>query len=148
MVTRCTFAQLEPRRWRCERCGRVVASASGTIWATCGAGAVVPGVAGCGVGCQLAGLLRWWGIVTEEECGCRSYAAQMDAWGPDGCAGRRKEIVWHLSDQAAARGMRFSRLAARVLLWRAISLARREGVGHAAAESKAETAGANVAGSG
>lgn len=122
MVTRCTFAQLEPGRWRCERCGQVVASTTGTIWATCaplGAAAI-----GCGVGCQLAALLRWWGIVTEEDCGCRGYAAQCDAWGPDGCAAREGEILDHLAGQAKARGLRFSRVAARLLLWRAIAKAR------------------------
>lgn len=78
----------------------------------------------CGVGCQLTALLRWWGIVTEEGCGCRGYAAQCDAWGPDGCAAREAEILNHLAGQAAERGLRFSRVAARLLLWRAIAKAR------------------------
>lgn len=83
----------------------------------------------CGVGCQLTRILKRWGIVAQEECGCRGYAAQCDSWGPDGCTAREGEILTHLGEQAAARGLPFSRLAARLLLWRAITLARAEAAG-------------------
>lgn len=86
MVTRCTFAQLEPGRWRCERCGQVVASTTGTIWATCapsGSAATRIYFPRPMVGDALAAALRWCGI-TE---------ARVLAWlgGQDcGCVGRRR----------------------------------------------------------
>jgi hypothetical protein len=59
----------------------------------------------CGPGCQLKKTLEWWRIRDDGSCGCGEYAAQMDAWGPDGCEAKIDEIVAHLLEQAAKRNV-------------------------------------------
>jgi hypothetical protein len=54
-------------------------------------------------------------------------AAQMDAWGPDGCERpeRINEVVAVMRAEAEARGLPFVDLAGRMLVRRAIANARR-----------------------
>ena len=80
----------------------------------------------CGVGCHLARLLSWFGIRDDGKCGCEEYAAQMVAWGPDGCADREDEILGHLAVASVKRGLPFVPPAARLLIRQAIANARRE----------------------
>jgi hypothetical protein len=80
----------------------------------------------CGPGCQLRRSLAWWGIRDDGSCGCDSFAAQMDAWGPDECWKRIEEIVEHLRGAAATKGLPFLATAARIMVARAIDAARRE----------------------
>lgn len=80
----------------------------------------------CGPGCQLTKSFEWLGIRDDGTCGCKQYAAQMDAWGPDGCEEREEEILDHLGEIATKRSIPFIREAARRLLRRAIAAARRE----------------------
>lgn len=80
----------------------------------------------CGPGCQLRLTLAWWGIRDDGSCGCSEYAAQMDAWGIAGCRSRLEEIVAHLREQAAVKGMPFITTAARIAVSRAIDAAAAE----------------------
>jgi len=89
----------------------------------------------CGPGCQLKRSLAWWGIKDDGSCGCSDYAAMLDAWGPDECWRRLEEIVEHLREAAAAKGLPFIATAARILVARAIEAARKE-VAHATAQGE------------
>jgi len=80
----------------------------------------------CGPGCQLRRSLAWWGIRDDGSCGCDSFAAKMDAWGPDECWRRIEEIVEHLREAAAQKGLPFIATAARIMVSRAIEAARAE----------------------
>ena len=86
----------------------------------CPAGHPIP----CGPGCQLRRSLAWWGIRDDGKCGCDSFAAQMDAWGPDECFRRIEEIVEHLREAAEKKGFPFIATAARIMVGRAIEAAR------------------------
>jgi hypothetical protein len=46
-----------------------------------------------GPGSQLWRLLKSIGVKHKTDCGCLSYAEQMNAWGVEGCRARRAEIV-------------------------------------------------------
>ena len=83
----------------------------------------------CGPGCQLRRTLAWWRVRDDGSRGCHEYAAQMDADGPDGCEARMDEIVAHLVEQAAKRGVILGAIAAAsatTLVRRAIDAARAE----------------------
>lgn len=81
----------------------------------------------CGPGAELKRLLSKWPfrIVATPSCPCNAMAALMDSWGPDGCEKRMPEIVEHMRAQAQARGLPFLDAAARMLVRRAVSNARR-----------------------
>jgi hypothetical protein len=79
----------------------------------------------CGPGCQLRRTLAWWGIRDDGSCGCDSFAAKMDAWGPD-CWDHIEEIVEHLREAAGKKGLPFIATAARIMVGRAIEAARAE----------------------
>jgi hypothetical protein len=80
----------------------------------------------CGPGCQLRRSLAWWGIRDDGSCGCDSFAAKMDAWGPDECWKRIEEIVSHLREAAEKKSLPFIATAARIMVGRAIEAARAE----------------------
>jgi hypothetical protein len=83
----------------------------------------------CGPGCQLKKSLAWFGIRSDGSCGCDSFAAQMDAWGPDECEARIGEIVAHLVEQAAKKSVFLGAVpsaAVAVIVRRAIEAARAE----------------------
>jgi hypothetical protein len=83
----------------------------------------------CGPGCQLKRTLAWWGIRDDGSCGCDSFAAQMDAWGPDVCEAKLDEIVAHLLEQAAKKSVFLGAVpsaAILVVVQRAIAAARAE----------------------
>jgi hypothetical protein len=77
----------------------------------------------CGPGCQLRRSLSWF-VRDDGKCGCDSFAAQMDAWGPDECFRRIEEIVEHLREAAEKKGLPFIATAARIMVGRAIEAAR------------------------
>jgi hypothetical protein len=79
----------------------------------------------CGPGCQLRRSLSWF-VRDYGKCGCDSFAAQMDAWGPDECWKRIEEIVEHLRQAAEKKGLPFIGTAARIMVGRAIEAARAE----------------------
>jgi hypothetical protein len=79
----------------------------------------------CGPGCQLRRTLSWF-VRDDGKCGCDSFAAQMDAWGPDECWKRIEEIVEHLRQAAEKKSLPFIATAARIMVGRAIEAARAE----------------------
>lgn len=40
-----------------------------------------------------------WAMSQRKGCGCKDYAAKMDAWGPEGCLEMRELIVEHIVGQ-------------------------------------------------
>lgn len=91
----------------------------------------------CGPGCQLKKTLAWWGLRDDGQCGCSDFAAQMDRWGPDESRLRIEEIVEHLREAAAKKGMPFMATAARWMVGRAIDAAEQE-LAHATQASEDE----------
>ena len=81
-----------------------------------------------GPGTELSRLLRRFGIEPTPTCDCRAKAAEMDAWGPDECSRpeRIDEVVAVMREEAKARSLPFLDVAARLLVRRAISNARKE----------------------
>ena len=73
----------------------------------------------CGPGCQLRRTFAWFGLKDDGSCGCDAFAAKMDAWGP-ACWDHIEEIVEHLREAAAKRGLPFLATAARIAVARAI----------------------------
>ena len=107
----------------CPRCG-FVSKVRGAI-RQCRA----PVPTTCGPGCQLRRTLSWWRIRDDGSCGCTEYAAQMDAWGPDGCEARIDEIVAHLVEEAGKRSVFLGAVpsaAVTIVVRRAIDAARAE----------------------
>jgi hypothetical protein len=80
-----------------------------------------------GPGTELSKLLKRFGIEPTPTCQCRAKAAQMDRWGADECARpeRVDEVVAVMRAEAAARGLPFLDLPARLLVKRAIENARK-----------------------
>ncbi len=82
----------------------------------------------CGPGCQLRRSLSWF-VRDDGKCGCDSFAAKMDAWGPDVCESKMDEIVAHLLEQAAKKSVFLGAVPAVTvvpLVRRAIDAARAE----------------------
>jgi hypothetical protein len=105
----------------CRPCNLRRRLEAGEVFA-CPSGHRIP----CGPGCQLRRTLAWWGIRDDGKCGCDSFAAKMDAWGPDECFRRIEEIVSHLREAAEKKGLPFIATAARIMVGRAIEAARAE----------------------
>lgn len=108
----------------CRTCNVRRRLKAGEVFA-CPSGHRIP----CGPGCQLRRTLAWWRVRDDGKCGCHEYAAQMDAWGPNGCEARMDEIVAHLVEQAEKRGVILGAIAAAsatTLVRRAIDAARAE----------------------
>ena len=119
-MTRCDLSAPDAT---CPRCG-FVSKVRGAI-RLCRA----PVPTTCAPGCQLRRTLSWWGIRDDGSCGCTEYAAQMDAWGPDGCDARIDEIVAHLVEEAGKRSVFLGAVpsaAVTIVVRRAIDAARAE----------------------
>ena len=88
----------------------------------------------CGVGCHLARLIRWFGVRDDGTCRCAEHAAQMDAWGPDGCEREIETIMGWLREAAAKRLplVPWVDAPARLLVHQAIAAARRDAHGEEA----------------
>jgi hypothetical protein len=80
-----------------------------------------------GPGTELSRLLKRFGISPTPTCSCRAKAAEMDRWGCDEAAKpeRIDEVVAVMRAEAAARGLPFLDLPARLLVKRAIANARK-----------------------
>jgi hypothetical protein len=109
-VTRCDLTGPDAT---CPRCG-FVSKVRGAI-RQCRK----PAPTHCGPGCQLRRTFAWFGIRDDGSCGCDAFAAKMDAWG-DSCWQHMEEIVDHLREAAAKRGLPFLATAARIAVARAI----------------------------
>lgn len=71
-------------------------------------------------------LLGRLGIRSTPECLCDQRAMIMDEEGPDWCLDNLPTIVEWLREEAENRRMPFSRLAAKLLVLRAIHNARKK----------------------
>lgn len=78
-----------------------------------------------GPGYELKRLLATIGI-HPKGCNCNSLAARMDREGPDWCDAHLDDIVGHMGVEAEKRAIPFISLAARMIVLRAIALARRD----------------------
>jgi hypothetical protein len=81
-----------------------------------------------GPGTELKKLLKRIGIVAAPNCSCNARAKRMDveeAREPGWCEAHLDEIVGWLREEAEKRGLPFLDMAGRLLVRRAISLARR-----------------------
>lgn len=85
-----------------------------------------------GPGTELSKLLKRFGIEPTPTCQCRAKAAQMDAWGCDECEKpeRIDDVVAVMREEAKARGLPFLDAVGRLLVRRAIKLARQNAVDH------------------
>lgn len=82
-----------------------------------------------GPGTELKALLKYVGIVATPNCSCNARAAQMDdmeAREPGWCLANMETILDWLKEQADARRLPFIRSAAKLLVKRAISNAKRK----------------------
>ena len=109
-MTRCDLTTPDAT---CPRCG-FVSKVRGAI-RQCRA----PAPTHCGPGCQLRRTFAWFGLKDDGSCGCAEFAAKMDAWGT-ACWQHMEEIVDHLREAAAKRGLPFIATAARIAVARAI----------------------------
>lgn len=102
----------------CRTCGRKVPNAPlGRLVAQCKPKSRGPGT-------QLKALLAMLGIHATPTCKCNKMARQMDEWGADECLNHVEEIVDVMEETAKKRKLPFLRVAARVLVRRAISQSR------------------------
>lgn len=53
------------------------------------------------VGTKLTEIIKECGVVQPENCSCRSWARQMDAWGVAGCNANRPAIIKHLNEASS-----------------------------------------------
>lgn len=79
---------------------------------------------GEGPGTELKRLLEAVGIKSEPGCKCNKRAAYMNEMGIEWCEEHREMILDWLREAAEERGMPFIRVAASLLLSRAIAKAR------------------------
>jgi len=79
---------------------------------------------GTGPGSQLKRMLSKIGIQPSPGCQCNKRAVLMDSNGPDWCEEHLEEIVGWLREEAQRAHLPFVDLAGRVLIRRAIKLAR------------------------
>ena len=79
-----------------------------------------------GPGTELKNLLRKFGIVAKAGCSCNSYAQQMNIWGPEKCEEQLPAILVWLERESARRKLPFLKMAAELLVRRAIKTARRK----------------------
>jgi hypothetical protein len=111
---------------RCARCG--LDSVSCKTRRNCHPKVVLPQtLTAGGPGTELSKLLKLLGIEPTPTCQCRAKAAQMDALGADECSKpeRIAEAVAVMREEAKARGLPFLDAAGRVLVRRAIHIARK-----------------------
>lgn len=80
----------------------------------------------CGPGCHLKRILGWMAIKDDGTCKCDEHAAQMDAWGPDGCEQNIGTILGWLRAASEKRFplVPFVDAAGLAMIWRAIAAAR------------------------
>lgn len=78
-----------------------------------------------GAGTQLKKLLAKVGIKSTENCSCNTRAKLMNANGIEWCEQNVPEIVGWLKEESAKRGLPFLALPAKIVVQRAIKLAKR-----------------------
>jgi hypothetical protein len=122
------ICQCDPATKRCTVCG-VEDFFCGSLRACPAPSAVItePPPPTHGPGTELSKLLKRFGINPTPTCSCRAKAQEMDSWGCDECERpeRIDEVVAVMRAEAEARGLPFLDIAGRLLVRRAIALARR-----------------------
>jgi hypothetical protein len=121
-------------RLECVHCGKVVHTRSRSVRSNCPVNQATEtvwaqaGLVNSGPGTELKKLLAGWPlyIAATENCPCNRHAAEMDAWGADGCAARQDQIVGWLRVEAERSGLPFADVAGRLLVRRAIRNARKK----------------------
>lgn len=128
MKDRCQF-QRDGDCLVCERCGRRLRTHHAAVPTVCRLQSPKPDhrPVAIGPGTALKKLLAGWPffIETTKECPCEYHALQMDAWGPAECDRQMGTIVEWLREEAERRELFFTYAAGRLLVRRAIALARR-----------------------
>lgn len=81
--------------WRCPDCRRKLPFVP-VMPVHCSCQSSTPRQSG-GPGTELLAIIPR--VFGRKSCGCKSYAAQMNAWGADECDRRSDEIVDHLVSQ-------------------------------------------------
>ena len=79
-----------------------------------------------GVGTELKKVFRKLGIRITPECLCELRATRMDQMGSQWCLQNIELIIDWLEDEAERQAMLFVRLAAKLLVKRAIRKARKQ----------------------
>lgn len=88
----------------CRICGRRLGETSPAPSASAGL-AAQPQPPTCeGPGTELKALLASLGLTPASGCDCNARAAQMNAWGVDGCREHRDEIIAWLQEQKDKAG--------------------------------------------
>lgn len=135
MARKCLFESLSGGRNRCLSCGLTVdIVGEGVPVAVCGRPntlRVLHGeTASAGVGTHLKRLLANAGVHAGKGCRCGQHAEEMDKNGPDWCDQNVDVIVGWMEEEAKLRSFTFfTRFAARMLVKKAIRLARRDSSG-------------------
>lgn len=80
-----------------------------------------------GPGTALHRTLARFGIRESADCGCKSHAAEMDRWGPDGCEANMETILAWIRAACEHRGVMYVGFIARLLVRRAIKQSRASG---------------------
>lgn len=78
-----------------------------------------------GPGTELKKLLKKVGITASPNCSCNARARTMDQWGCDKCEERIDEIVGWLREEATKRRLPFVDAVGRMIVKRAIKMARK-----------------------
>jgi hypothetical protein len=78
-----------------------------------------------GPGTELKKLLKKVGITASPNCSCNARARTMDQWGCDKCEENIDEIVGWLREEATKRKLPFVDIAGRMIIKRAIKMARK-----------------------
>ncbi len=78
-----------------------------------------------GPGTELKKLLKRVGITASPNCSCNARARTMDQWGCDKCEERIDEIVGWLREEATKRRLPFIDAVGRMIVKRAIKIARK-----------------------
>ena len=73
-----------------------------------------------GPGTELKTILSGMGFKERQGCSCGSYAATMNAKGPEWCLNNLEKIVDWLAKSAKQRELPFSRMVARQLVKKAV----------------------------
>jgi hypothetical protein len=98
----CEFSRVEHAadgsfRLRCVNCGRETGFRfDDNVVANCRLGVPSPpeeSFTSAPVGTHLTALLKELGSEPTQSCACPAHAAQMDAWGIEGCERNRGEII-------------------------------------------------------
>lgn len=86
----------------------------------------LPSIPQDGPGTELKKLLRYIGISITSNCKCKDRAIKMNEWGVEKCEKNIETIVDWLQEEAKRRRLPFLRIAAKLLVKRAIKNARNQ----------------------